>query len=343
MTATIRTVPPFPSEAVMRRISRLLGALAFATVALPTQAQAPAAQQGPALTAPVADKRPHDTRIHGYTLSDNYFWLREKTNPAVRAYLEAENAYTAAMMKPTETLQQQLYDEMLRRIKQTDQTAAYPDHGYVYYSRTEEGKQYSILCRKRVGSDAEQVLVDQNEMAKNLGFFALGAVAISNDGNLHAFTTDTTGYRQYTLHVKDLRTGQLLQDRVPRVGSVEWSADDHTLFVTTEDSVTKRSDNFWRHTVGSNETKLVYHEPDELFDVFASRSEDRTMIVLTSFAKTMTEARYLRADRPNAPLTVILPRETGHEYFADFDGGRILIRTNKGASNFRAASAPIDT
>ena len=326
----------------MQRISRLLGAVAFAAVALPVRAQNPAAQQGTTLAAPVANKQPYITHIHGYTRTDNYFWLREKSNPAVRAYLEAENAYTDALMKTTAGLQHQLYDEMLRRIKQTDETAPYPENGYLYYSRTEEGKQYAILCRKRAGSDAEQILIDQNEMAKGLGFFSLGAVAVSNDGNLLAFTTDTTGYRQYTLRIKDLRTGQFLPDRIVRVGSVVWSSDDRTVFVTTEDSITKRSDNFWRHTVGTNDTKLLYHEPDALFDVFGLRSEDRSTILLISFAKTMTEARYLRADQANAPLTLVLPREPGHEYYPDVDDGKLLIRTNKGAKNFRLVSAPLN-
>ncbi|HEY2378718.1 MAG TPA: S9 family peptidase [Gemmatimonadaceae bacterium] len=324
----------------MQRISRFLGAVAFVAAIVPLRAQTPAAQQGTAL-APVANAQPYVTHIHGYTRTDNYFWLREKSNPAVRAYLEAENAYTDAAMKPTEALQHQLYDEMLRRIKQTDESAPYPENGFLYYSRTEEGKEYPILCRKRAGSDVEQVLVDENEMAKGLGFFSVGTATVSNDGNLLAFTTDTTGYRQYTLHIKDLRSGQFLPDRIVRVGSVVWSTDDHTLFVTTEDSVTKRSDNFWRHTVGSNDTKLVYHEPDELFDVFGLRSEDRTTVILISFAKTMTEARYVRADHPLASLTLLLPREPGHEYYPDFDDGKLLIRTNKGAKNFRLVSAPI--
>ena len=324
----------------MQRIRHLLTALALAVVAIPARAQA-TAQQGTTLRAPTAEKRPHVRNIHGYTLTDDYFWLREKSNPAVRQYLEAENAYTAAVMKPTEALQQQIYDDMLRRIKQTDQTAPYREGAYVYYSRTEEGKQYSIRCRKRASGGAEEVLLDQNELAKGLGFFALGDVEVSNDGNLLAFTSDTTGYRQYTLRIKDLRTGQILPDRVPRTVSVVWSADDRTLLLTTEDSVTKRNDNFWRHGVGTNDNTLIYHEPDELFDVFAYRSANRQMIFLASFAKTMTEVRYLPADRPGAPLTVVLPREKGHEYGVDYDEGRFFIRTNKGAKNFRLVSAPV--
>ncbi|HEY8174549.1 MAG TPA: S9 family peptidase [Gemmatimonadaceae bacterium] len=325
----------------MKRSLLLLSGIAV-TFAVAANAQvATPAQQSSELRAPVAAKRAHTTQIHGYTLSDDYFWLREKTNPAVREYLEAENAYTAAVMKPTEALQQQLYDEMLRRIKQTDQTVPYRNGAYVYYSRTVEGKQYPINCRKRLGSDVEEVLLDQNEMAKGLGFFSVGAFNVSNDGNLLAFTTDTTGYRQYMLRVKDLRTGSMLPDRVPRITSVVWASDNRTLFLTTEDSITKRSDNFWRHTLGSSETTPLYHEADELFDVYAYRSENRRMIFLGSFAKTMSEVRYLPADHPDAPLTVVLPRERDHEYGADFDDGKLYIRTNKGAKNFRFVSAPL--
>src|SRR5438034_666693 len=268
----------------------LLSALAL-TFAITANAQvATPTPQSADLHAPVAAKRPHTTQIHGYTLTDDYFWLREKTNPSVRAHLEAENAYTAAVMQPTEGLQKRLYDEMLARVKQTDQSVPYRNGAYVYYSRTVEGQQYTINCRKKAGSDVEEVLLDQNEMAKGLGFFSVGAFSVSDDGNFLAFTTDTTGYRQYTLHVKDLRTGQMLSDRMARTVSVVWASDNRTLFLTTEDSVTKRNDNFWRHTVGSTENTLLYHEPDELFDVFAYRSENRRMIFVGSYAKTMSEA-----------------------------------------------------
>ena len=320
--------PLFPALALTFAVA------ANAQVATPTP-------QSSELHAPVAVKRAHTTQIHGYTLSDDYFWLREKTNPAVREYLESENAYTAAVMKPTEALQQQLYDEMLRRIKQTDQSVPYRNGAYVYYSRTVEGQQYPINCRKKLGSDVEEVLLDQNAMAKGLGFFSVGAFSVSDDGNLLAFTTDTTGYRQYTLHVKDLRTGQMLPDRIPRTVSVVWASDNRTLFLTTEDSVTKRNDSFWRHVVGSSENTLLFHEADELFDVFAYRSQNKRMVFVGSFAKTMSEARYVPADRPTAPLTVVLPREKDHEYGVDFDEDKLFIRTNKDAKNFKLVSAPL--
>lgn len=293
------------------------------------------------ITVPIAVTRPHETRIHGYTLTDDYFWMRERSNPAVLQHLEAENAYTAAVMQPTEALQQTLYEEMLGRIRQTDASAPAKNGAFLYYSRTEEGKQYPIYCRRRIGSDAEEVLLDVNELARGHGFYALGALSVSDDGNLLAFSSDTTGYRQYTLQVKDLRTGSMLPDRVERVGSVVWASDNRTLLLTTEDALTKRSDDFWRHTVGTGETTLLYHEPDELFDVFAYRSQDRRMIFLSSAAKTMTEARYLPADEVHAPLTVVLPREADREYDANYDEGRLYIRTNDAAKNFRVLSAPL--
>ncbi|MDO8501353.1 MAG: S9 family peptidase [Gemmatimonadaceae bacterium] len=299
------------------------------------------AQQDPTLSPPVAAREAHETSIHGYKLSDDYFWLRQKTNPAVRAYLDAENAYTAAMMKHTEALQQSLYDEITGHVKQTDLSVPYRRGAYLYYSKTETGKQYPIYVRKPVKGGPEQVLLDQNEMAKGQGYYSIGARVVSDDDSLLAFTFDSTGYRQYTLRIKNLRTGQMLPDRVPRVGSVVWSTDGRTLFLTTEDSITKRSDKFWRHPVGGATMNLLFDEKDELFDIGANRSLDRKMIFLQSAAKTSSEIQYLPADKPSAALTVMLPRENGHEYDADYDGGRFYIRTNKGAKNFRVVSAPV--
>jgi oligopeptidase B len=291
----------------------------------------------------MAAKKPQVSKIHGNTRVDDYFWLRDKTNPAVKQYLEAENAYTAALMKPTEALQQKLYDEMVARIKQSDESVPYRRGDWLYWSKTTEGKQYQTLLRRRVSGGAPEVMLDVNAMAEGHGFFALGGTNVSDDGNLLAYSIDTTGYRQYMLQVKDLRTGETLRDNMPRVGSMVWATDSKTLFVTTEDSVTKRSDKFWKHRVGTNETTLLYTEPDELFDVGASRSRDGKMIFLTSYAKTMTEARYIPADQPDGKLLVVLKREKDHEYYIDEDEGRFYIRTNRGAKNFRVVSAPIAT
>ena len=317
---------------------RLLAA-AFATAIYAAPA---AAQQAPTPAPPVAVREAHETSIHGYKLSDDYFWLRRKTDPAVRSYLEAENAYTEAVMKPTEALQKTLYDEIVGHVKQTDLSVPYRRGAYMYYSKTETGKQYPIYVRKPVNGGAEQVLLDQNELAKGVGYYAIGARVVSDDDSLLAFTFDSTGYRQYTLRIKNLRTGQTLPDRITRVGSVVWSADGRNLFVTTEDSVTKRSDKFWRHPVGTAAMDLLFDEKDELFDIGAFRSLDRKMIFLWTAAKTTSEAHYLPSDKPSSALTVVLPRETGHEYDADHDDGRFYIRTNRGAKNFRVVSAPVN-
>ena len=161
-------------------------------------------------------------------------------------------------MKPTEALQKKLYDEMVARIQQTDETAPYRRGEWLYWSKTTEGKQYPTLLRRRVSGGDPEVLLDLNAMAAGHGFFALGGVNVSDDGNLLAYSIDTTGYRQYLLQVKDLRTGATSSDRVPRVGSIVWARDNHTLFLTTEDSVTKRSDKFWRHKVGTDSIALSY-------------------------------------------------------------------------------------
>jgi oligopeptidase B len=291
---------------------------------------------------PVAKKVPKTTEIHGYKLTDNYFWLREKANPEVIKYLEDENAYTDEVMKPTAALQETLYKEMLGRIKQTDNDVPYRYGDYFYYSRTEEGKQYPILCRKKGSMDAaEQVVIDMNEMAKGLKFLSLGAYSISDDGNLLAFSTDTTGYRQYTLKFKDLRTGQMLADTAERVGSIVWANDGKTVFYTTEDDVSKRSDKLWKHTLGGK-SELVYQEKDEEFDIFAYRTRDKSMIFLGSQAKTVSEYRYLPANQPNGQWKVLYAREKDHEYGADFDKGMFYVRTNKAAKNFRVVAAPLD-
>ncbi len=166
-------------------------------------------------------------------------------------------------------------------------------------------------------SSCEEILLDLNKLAEGHKYLGVGAFNVSDDGNLLAYSIDTTGYRQYTLRLKDLRTGQTLSDSIERVGAVVWATDNKTLFVSTEDAVSKRSDKFWRHVVGSDKNELLYEEKDELFDVFAGRSLDKKMIFLVSYAKTSREARYLPADNPAGSLTLVLPRQPGHEYDID--------------------------
>jgi oligopeptidase B len=291
---------------------------------------------------PVTDKKPKITEINGDRLVDNYFWLREKTNPAVIAHLEAENAYTTAVMKPTEALQEKLYNEILSHIKQTDVNVPYKQGGYFYFSKTKEGLQYPMFYRKKGSLDApEELILDQNELAKGQKFMSLGTLSPSDDGNLLAYSTDNTGYRQYTLQVKDLRTGQLLPEKIERVDSVAWANDNKTLFYVTEDAVTKRNDKMFRHVLGSDKYELIYDEKDELFDIGVGKSLDKAVIMLGAYSKTSNEFRYISAGDPNAEWKIILPRQADHEYDVDHRGDLFYIRTNKGAKNFRVVTAPV--
>jgi oligopeptidase B len=290
---------------------------------------------------PMAEKKTKTTNIHGETLVDEYFWLREKANPSVLAHLQAENAYAEAAMKHTSPLQEKLYNEMLSHIKQTDSHVPYRSGNYFYYTRTEEGKQYPIYCRRKGSADApEEIVLDQNELAKGQKFMNVDSFVPSDNGNLLAYSTDNTGYRQYTLQIKDLRTGQLFPERIERVNGVVWATDNKTFFYVTEDAVTKRSDKFFRHVLGTDKTDLVYEEKDELFDIGVNRSRDKAVIFLESFSKTSAESLYLRADEPNGTLKVILPRQPEHEYDVNHRNNLFYIRTNKGAKNFRIVTAP---
>ncbi len=291
---------------------------------------------------PMTEKKPKTTDIHGVTLVDDYFWLREKTNPAVMAHLQAENDYADAIMKPTQPLQEKLYKEMLSHIKQTDENVPYKWGNYFYYTRTVEGMQYPIFCRRKGSTTApEEIVLDQNELAKGQKFMSVGAFVPSDDGNLLAYSTDNTGYRQYTLQIKDLRTGQLFPERIERVNNVVWATDNKTLFFVTEDATTKRSDKFFRHVLGTDKNELIYEEKDELFDIFTGRTRDQAVILLEAASKTSTEVQYLFADKPTSDLKVVLPRQADHEYDVDHRGDLFYIRTNKGAKNFRVVTAPV--
>lgn len=294
-----------------------------------------------AATPPVAKKVAKELTLHDDVRVDNYFWLREKKNPDVIAYLEAENAYTAAVMKPTEKLQEKLYQEMLGHIKQTDLTVPYRKGDYTYYSRTEEGKQYPIHCRKENLPDAkEQITLDLNELAKGEKFLSLAVYLVSDDGNLLAYSTDVTGFRQYTLWIKDLRTGQLLPDRIDKVVTAAWAADNRTLFYTAEDAA-KRSYRLYRHVFGSSSDDLVYEEKDELYRIFLSRSRDKAYLFLSSGSSITTEVRALPSATPKGEWKVILPREIDHKYEVEHRNGLFYLMTNKNSKNYRLVTAPV--
>ncbi|HSB43094.1 MAG TPA: S9 family peptidase [Methylomirabilota bacterium] len=298
-------------------------------------------------TPPIARKVPWTDVVHGDVRQDDYHWMRQKDDPEVDAYLRAENAYTDAVMKPTVALQESLYAEMLARIKEDDQTVPYRRRGYFYYSRTEKGKQYPILCRKAGSLEApEQVMLDLNRLAEGHPFFALGAAAVSDDGRRLAYTTDVTGFREYTLRVKDLETGELLPERVEKVSSVAWAADDRTLFYVTEDEA-KRPYRLYRQRLGAAGADLLQEERDALFRLHVGRSRSQAYLFMISGSFTSTEARWCPASEPEGAWRMIRPREKDHEYQVDHgrgpDGDVLYIRTNGGGlRNFRLVTAPMD-
>jgi len=295
---------------------------------------------------PVAPRVEHSEVRHGATVTDNYFWLREKSNPEVTRYLEAENAYTAALTKDIQPFADDLYKEMLSHIKQTDLDVPVRRGAYLYYARTEEGKQYPIRCRRKGSMEApEEVLLDLNQLAVGKKFVGLGAAVVSDDQNLLAYTLDYTGFRQFTLQVKDLRTGQTYADSAERVTSVEWAADNKTIFLVTEDTVTKRPDTLFRHVLGEPAFEKIYHEADELYDIGVGKTRDKKFLLVEIESKDTTEFRYLPAAGPAKDFAVFLPREKKHRYYVDHRENEFYIRTNRGVDgkelkDFQIVSAP---
>jgi len=296
---------------------------------------------------PIAARSEHRQVWHGREFVDPYFWLREKENPAVRAYLEAENAYTEALTAELAPLSEALYQEFVGRVKQTDEDVPVKDGPFHYYSRTVEGLQYPIQARRRAAADGsfdasarEEVLLDANEMGKGLAYFGLGARALSDDHTRLAYSTDVTGFRQYTLHVKDLASGAITADLAERVTSVEWAADGQTLFYTSEDAVTKRSNQLWRLELGGS-PELVWEETDELFAIGLGRTRDDRYLVVGSGATDTAEMRYLDATTPRGEFQAVLPREKGHRYEVEHREGLFYVTSDKGAPNFRVVTLPV--
>lgn len=299
------------------------------------------------LQPPVARQTPKELISHGDLRVDPYFWMRDRSDPDTIAYLEAENAYTEAVMKPLGGLKTQIYDEILSRIRQTDLSVPVKEGEFYYYLRTEEGKQYPIWCRKK-GSleNAEQVLLDGNVLAEGLEYFALGGMDVSDDHRLLLYSVDHDGSERYTIHVKDLDTGDLLADSIPQVSAgLNWAGDNRTFFYTTFDE-THRPEKVHRHVLGTaaDEDAVVFHEADPQFSFGMHRTRSRRYVMITSEnASLTTEVLYLDAYRPEGEFMVIEPRTPGVEYYAEHHGDRFLIRTNAdGATEFMLAEAPVD-
>jgi oligopeptidase B len=331
---------------VRRTHARRLAAIAALALGATSQLQAQVNQPATASSVlpPAAERRPHAMPLHGETREDPYFWLRVKSDPAVRTFLEGENAYAEGVLAPLAPLREQLYTEMLARIKQTDLSVPYRMRGHYYYSRTEEGRQYPIFARKAGSLEAaEEILLDVNALAEGKTFMALGAFNVSDDNSLLAFTADTTGYRQYELQVKDVRGDTLLPVRAQRVTSVAWAADDRTIFYTQEDETTKRSHRLYRHVLGTDRHDLLYEEPDERFGVYVGRTRSRDYLVLGIGSLTTSESKILRATDPMGEWQLVSPRKQDREYDVDHHGDRLYIRVNDTGRHFRLVSAPVAT
>jgi oligopeptidase B len=308
---------------------------------------------------PLARREPVETLLHGDRRVDHYAWLRHKENPEVIAYLEAENAYTDAILGPTEPFQEALYQEMLGRILQTDLSVPYRLRGYLYFTCTEEGKQYPVHCRRvDAGGSLDEMLLDLNRLAEGHSFLGLGASDVSNDNQLLAYALDTTGFRQYTLHIKNLWSGRDFPEAIERVTSAAWAADNRTLFYTVEDATTKRSHRLYRHVVGSAEADaLIYDETDERFRIEIERTRSGAFLLLVIASHTTSEVRFLPAGQPYGEFRLIAAREADHEYSVDHHpnpltrenrglrpddtGGYFFIRTNSGGRTFRLVCAPV--
>jgi len=297
------------------------------------------------LTPPVAKKQPKEMTLHGDTRIDNYFWLREKDNPEVIQHLEAENAYTEAVMADTKQLQEQLFQEMKSRVKETDQSAPVRENGYLYYSRTEEGKQYSIYCRRKGDMNApEEVVLDMNKLAEGKKFLRLGVFDVSPNAELLAYALDYDGSRKFKLFVKNLQTGAIVEEGGIVGGAVAWANDNKTLFYNAYDNAL-RSYKIFRHVVGEPPAKdvEVYHEKDEKFDVYVSKTRSGEFLRLISASKMTRETSLLDADRPTGTFAVVEPRKEGHEYSVEHQGNRLLILTNSNnATNFRLVETPVN-
>ena len=294
------------------------------------------------IPAPRARISPVHHEAHGVVRIDDYHWLRERGDPAVTAHLEAENAYTQAVMAPTEALQETLFAEIKGRIKQTDMSVPYREGAHLYYTRYEDGREYPIHCRRPVEAptppDREQVLLDVNVLAEGHDFCQVSALEVSPDGRLLAYAIDVEGRRIHTIRVKDLSGGALLGDELRGATSnLVWANDNRTIFYTRQHPETLRWHQVYRHVLGTAQTEdvLVYEEADETFNCEVGKSRSKCYLLIASSQTVSTEYRLLDADRPDGAFEMFWPRARDHEYDLDHYRDRFYVRTNRGARNFR--------
>jgi len=296
-------------------------------------------------TPPVATKVPHELVMHGDTRIDPYYWMNQRDSDEVIQYLNQENAYTDAVMKGTENLQESLFQEIKGRIKEQDESVPYFENGYFYYTRYDEGKEYPIYCRKKESQDApEEIMLDVNEMAEGYAYYSVVGVNVSPNNNIVAFGVDTVSRRQYTIYFKNLETGELLNSKIPNTtGGIAWANDNSTVFYTIIDEAL-RPHQIFRHSVsdeGSENDALVYEENDETFRAFVYKSKSKEYIMFGSGSTLSTEFSYLSANNPLGKPKVIQPREKGLEYSVTHYGNKFYIITNLDAKNFRLMETPV--
>ena len=293
---------------------------------------------------PVAEKIPKKLITHDDVRIDDYFWLNQIDNPRVLGYINAENAYFDQMTASTKTLEERLFEEMKSRIKEDDQSVPYKYNGYWYIVKYETGKNYPIYTRKKETLEAsEELLFDCNEMAKDSEYFKLAGLSISPDNTMVSFGVDTLGRRQYTIQIKNLLTGEILQDSIENTtGSASWANDNKTLFYTKNDVVTLRSDKIYKHIVGSEEEDiLIYEETDETFGVTVYKSKSRKYLILACYSTLTNEYHVLNADHPNDDFKVFQERVTGLEYsIAHFENYFYIVTNKDDATNFKLMRAP---
>jgi oligopeptidase B len=350
------TAPDVSSSEIMNRDANSSGA-----------SLSPSRANNELLQPPLALREPVEHVIHGDRRVDHYAWLRKKEDPRVISYLEEENAYADSYLASTKDFQEKLYQEMLGRILQTDLSVPYTLRGYEYFTKTEECKQYPLYYRKKLarpsgavpqsdhgGSVDTELLLDLNALAEGHSYLGLGVFEVSDNNQFLAFATDTNGFRQYTLEVRDLASGSLLPFHAERVTSAAWASDSRTLFYSVEDEVTKRSWRVYRHQFAQTSEinkipdELLYEEKDERFRVDVERSRSGAYLFLQSNSHTASEIRYLRADHPDGLFKLIYDRKEDHEYFVDHHpgsslepaGGVFFIRTNSNGRTYRLMTAP---
>ena len=295
--------------------------------------------------APVANRIAHKLVAHGHERTDPYFWLNQRTDPEVLQYLEAENAYLEAFMGPFSALREELFREIISRIKQDDQTVPYPENGYVYFTRYSEGKEYPVYCRRPEGDHPEEVLLDLNILSQGHSFYEIGHRSISPDRRYLAFGEDTVGRRVYTLRFKDLTTGNFLPDAIPfSNGEAAWASDNRHVFYTRKDPQTLRGERIMRHALGTpyEEDVEVFHEMDDSFDAHVYRSKSGKFLMILSSQTITTEYQILHADNPLGDFQVFHPRERGLEYGIFHSGDHFYIRTNLDARNFCLMKCPLE-